>query len=124
MAADFHKIWIKQCEAARGIREGFGVQKALGYLIGEKLVNFVRAAGERPEFADELPAFLEEVRDIFTDTEIRGYLVGLRRVGAFGHIGTEEQIATLRAAGAIDENPVRDAEDVLIMERIKEMLFG
>jgi hypothetical protein len=47
----------------------------------------------------------------------------LRRVGVFGHIGTEAQIATLRAAGAIDEDPVRDAEDVLIMERIKEMLL-
>jgi hypothetical protein len=37
---EFHKIWIEQCEAARDIREGFGVEKALGYLIGEKLLNY------------------------------------------------------------------------------------
>ena len=31
---EFHEIWIEQCEAARDIREAFGLQKALGYLIG------------------------------------------------------------------------------------------
>ena len=31
-----HKIWIEQCEAARGIEEEFGTQKALDYLVGEK----------------------------------------------------------------------------------------
>jgi len=46
---EFHKIWIDQCEAARDIREAFGVQKALGYLIGEKLLNFLRAADQDPE---------------------------------------------------------------------------
>jgi len=29
---DFHKIWIEQCEAARGIEDEFGTQKALEYL--------------------------------------------------------------------------------------------
>jgi hypothetical protein len=33
----FHKIWIDQCEATEGIREHFGLQNALDYLIGEKL---------------------------------------------------------------------------------------
>jgi hypothetical protein len=31
---EFHKIWIEQCEAAGGIRERFGLQNALQYLIG------------------------------------------------------------------------------------------
>ena len=38
---EFHKIWIEQCEAARDIREGFGLEKAIGYLIGEKFLNFL-----------------------------------------------------------------------------------
>jgi hypothetical protein len=50
---EFHKIWIEQCAAAQDIRDGFGNEKALGYLIAEKLVNFVRAADTRPEFARE-----------------------------------------------------------------------
>ena len=40
----FHKIWIDQCEATEGIRERFGLENALGYLIGEKLFNFVQAS--------------------------------------------------------------------------------
>ena len=39
-----HKIWIEQCEAARGIEAEFGTQKALAYLIGEKFINFLEAA--------------------------------------------------------------------------------
>ena len=35
---EFHEIWIQQCEGARDIREAFVPQKALGYLIGEKLL--------------------------------------------------------------------------------------
>ena len=39
---DFHKIWQEQCEATRTIRERFGVENALDYLIGEKLLIFAR----------------------------------------------------------------------------------
>ncbi len=41
---------IEQCEAARDIREAFGVDKATGYLIGEKSLNFVQASDGHPEF--------------------------------------------------------------------------
>ena len=36
---EFHKIWIEQCEAARGIENEFGTDKALDYLIGEKFLS-------------------------------------------------------------------------------------
>lgn len=45
---EFHKIWIEQREAAQDIRERFGTEKALGYLIGEKLLEFVRASDTPP----------------------------------------------------------------------------
>jgi hypothetical protein len=35
---EFADIWIEQCDATREIREAWGTKKALGYLIGEKLV--------------------------------------------------------------------------------------
>lgn len=57
----FHKIWIEQCEAAQGIKERYGVKKALGYLIGEKFMNFVQEADRGPEFAEELPKFISEI---------------------------------------------------------------
>jgi hypothetical protein len=117
------ELWIEQCDAARSIRERLGLEKALGYLIGEKLLEFVKVADEQPDFSAELPAFLDEVRDIFTEAEIWNYLATVRRVGVFGHVGTEEEVATLREAGAIHEDPVEDAEDILVVERLKEMLL-
>jgi len=32
---DFHKVWIEQCAATEAIRERFGLENALDYLIGE-----------------------------------------------------------------------------------------
>ena len=66
MSIPFHKIWIDQCEATEGIRERFGLQNALDYLIGEKLFHFVQVSEQRPEFAAELPAFVAEIRRLFT----------------------------------------------------------
>src|SRR5574341_1309300 len=75
---EFHKIWIEQCKAACGIKEAWGTHKALGYLIGEKLMSFMRASAQRPDFAAELPGFIEEIKTIFEPWEIREYLEGVR----------------------------------------------
>src|SRR5438105_15162602 len=61
MSIRFEKIWVQQCKATKGIKRRFGVKSALDYLIREKLLNFVDAAEQRPEFAQELPRFLAEV---------------------------------------------------------------
>jgi hypothetical protein len=34
---EFHTIWPEQCEAAKSIRERYGAENALGYLVDEKL---------------------------------------------------------------------------------------
>ncbi|SRR5271169_7251014 len=39
----------------------FGLQNALDYLIEERLFHFVAAAEQHPEFATELPHFLNEI---------------------------------------------------------------
>lgn len=51
------------------------------------------------------------------------YLENIRRIGAMGHVASDEEFEFMRKAWAFDENPVRGAEDVLIVERIKEMLL-
>jgi hypothetical protein len=71
---EFHKIWIDQCVATTGIRETFGLGNALSYLIGEKLFSFLHAAERDPMFAAEVPAFIGEIRRLFTSGEIRDYL--------------------------------------------------
>jgi hypothetical protein len=70
---EFHRIWIDQCEAARDITEAFGVDKAIGYLIGEKFLNFLQVS-------DRHPRFVEEIKQTFEPAEIRAYLGGARRV--------------------------------------------
>ena len=47
---DFHKIWIEQCAAAEDIRESFGLESALDYLVGEKFFSFVMASEQHPRF--------------------------------------------------------------------------
>jgi NAD(P)H-flavin reductase len=81
---EFHKIWVEQCEAARDIRDAFGPQKALGYLIGEKFLNFLEAAEQDAAFACEVPRFVEEIKQIFDRAEIETYLNTVRRIGALG----------------------------------------
>ena len=95
---EFHKIWIDQCEAARGIKERFGTEKAAGYLIGEKLLEFLRASNTRPEFAGEVASFVTEIKAIFASSEIAVYLGNLKRVGAAGHVLTDEQYEFMRDA--------------------------
>lgn len=122
--AEFHKIWIEQCEAARDIREAFGLQKAIGYLIGEKLLDFLRAADQDPAFAAELPRFVEEINRIFDRAELQTYLDNVRRVGPLGHVCSEEAYEEMREAGAVPEDPVWWAEDILLIERAKALLLA
>jgi|SRR5271167_503001 len=89
---EFTNIWIEQCDAARGIRDDWGSRKALGYLVGEKLLNYIRAADSDPSWEANVPKFAAEIRQIFTDEELQAYFATATRIGATGHVCTEEQI--------------------------------
>ena len=78
-AGKHHQVWIEQCEAARTIRERFGLEAAFDYAVGEKLMNFASAARDHPAFARELPRFVSEVRRMFSADEIRTHLERLER---------------------------------------------
>ena len=78
-STEYHKIWVEQCAATEDIRERFGLESALDYLIGEKLFSFVAASEQDPLFAQELPDFVAEIRRLFTPAEIRAYLGHLER---------------------------------------------
>ena len=75
---EFHKIWIDQCAATEGIRDHFGLEDALDYLVGEKLLSFAKAADQDPEFAAELPRFQAAVWEIFNPYELRGYVASVK----------------------------------------------
>jgi hypothetical protein len=45
-------------------------------------------------------------------------------VSALGHVCADEEFEALLTAGALDENLVQGADDVLIVERIKALLLA
>lgn len=121
---EFSNIWIEQCDAARGIRDDWGTRKALGYLVGEKLLNYIRAADSDPSWAANVPKFAAEIRQIFTDEELKAYFATATRIGVTGHVCTEEQYETMRDAGAFDEDVVTGATDAILFERARALLLG
>jgi hypothetical protein len=99
-------------------------QKSLGYLIGDKLVKFMRMAERSPEWREQFPMFVAEIKGLFSPEEIRGYLGRIHRVGPLGHVLTDEQFEEFRAAGAVEDDPISGAEDVLRVERARALLLS
>jgi len=121
----FHKIWIDQCEATEGIRERFGLEDALHYLIGEKLFSFVHAAEDDPDFAAELPAFVAEIRRIFSADEIHHFLDQLERRKFLAPTEPEPDLDDIDDPDEEEtwlENPVMAAEELLRFSRIRQLL--
>ena len=78
-----HKIWIEQFEAAEGIEEDFGTQKALEYLVGEKFLNFLEAAETDKDFRSEIPFFVAKIKTIFERWQLAQYLETARETEPF-----------------------------------------
>ncbi len=67
-------MWTEQCDATTGIRNAFGAQQAINYLIGEKFLDFIEAAEKDADFRSELPAFAARIRTLFGPQELAAYL--------------------------------------------------
>lgn len=121
----FHKIWIEQCAAADDIRERFGLENALDYLIGEKLLSFLQASEQHPEFAAELPTFVAEIRRLFSSTEIHPYLDHLERTKFLAPPEPDLDIDDVEdetEAELWPENPVLGTEELLRFFRLRQLL--
>jgi hypothetical protein len=120
-----HNIWTEQCAAAEDIRDSFGLENALDYLIEEKLFTFVTIAESDPSFAMELPAFVAEIRRLFSVAQIDAYLDRLER---------EKFLAPQEPDTENDdpdedpdqepwlENPIMGAEELLRFSRVRGLL--
>jgi hypothetical protein len=97
--------WRDQCDAARGIRESFGVAKALGYLVGEKFITFLRISDRLPAWRDELPTFSDEIRSMFTPSELTHYFATVRHTGPAAHVLDADGYAFMAEAAAYLANP-------------------
>jgi hypothetical protein len=117
------KIWMEQCEAARGIEDEFGTQKALAYLVSEKFLNYLEAAEKDSTFQAELPAFVAEINRLFEPWQLAECLEKARLTKPFDPSIYEdadpEDIEMERKADLR-----RCAADLLVVERAKELLLG
>jgi hypothetical protein len=77
------RLWLQQCEAARGIEAQFGVQPALIYLVGEKFLDFLEASDEHATLRADLPAFVAEIKSIFEPWQLASYLETARETEPF-----------------------------------------
>lgn len=129
-----HKIWIDQCEAARGIEDEFGTQKALDYLVGEKFLNFLEAAETNVDFRAEIPAFIAEIKTIFERWQLAQYLETARETEPFDPALFEPQQSYLLGEEEIEfdaeeieemrKDDIRQCtRDLLLVERARAWLL-
>ncbi len=120
--SEFHKIWIEQCEAARGIEGEFGMQRALDYLIGEKFLNLLEAAETSPEFRAEIPEFVTEIKTIFERWQLAAYLETALETEPFDStVYEDEDPEEIKEVGKDDIR--RCTRDLLLVERAREWLL-
>ena len=118
--AELHKIWIEQCEAARGVEAEFGTQDALSYLIGEKFINFLEAAEDNPEFRAETSTFVAEIKTIFERWQLAQFLETARETEPFDpSVYDDAEDAEMERQSELR----RSAADLLLVERAREWLL-
>lgn len=120
----FHKVWIEQCEATKGIHERFGLEKALHYLIGETL-QLRPGFGRRFRLRLGVAGLRLPIRRIFSVDEIRNCLDELERDKFIAPSDPEPDIDDLD--DDLDDepwpsNPVMAAEELLRFSRIRQLL--
>jgi hypothetical protein len=68
-----------QADAARGILEDFGPEKSMGYLIGEKFLNFLGVAETDRQWREAIPAFVAAIKALFEPLQLAEFLKTTRR---------------------------------------------
>ena len=132
--AEQHKIWIDQCDAARGIESEFGTQKALDYLVGEKFLNFLEAAETDADFRSEIPAFEEKIKtrverwhlaqSLETAKETEPFDPSLFEPRSHPGLGDEEIEFDAEEVEDMRKDDIRQCtRDLLLVERAREWLL-
>jgi hypothetical protein len=118
-----NEIMTDWCKAARGVEEDYGTEKAMGYLIGEKFLNFLEVAEKDREWREAIPAFVAEIKAIFEPWQLADFLNTPRRLGALGHTADDEGHRMLREALDESEKAREDARNLMLLEWARELLL-
>lgn len=123
---NLHKIWIEQCEAAKGIEDEFGTVNAMKYLVGEKFMHYLEAAERNAEFRAEIPAFVAEIRTIFEQWQLAEYLDKAGWTEPFDpslYDEDDEDYGPEFIEMERKDNLRRAANELLLIERAKDWLL-
>ncbi len=112
-----------QTDAARGILEDFGADKAMGYLIGEEFLNFLEVAETDREWRQAIPAFVAEIKALFEPLQLAEFLNTPRRLGALGHVAGDEAHRMFREELGEKQRIREDARNLTLLEWAKELLL-
>lgn len=117
-----NEVIAEWCEAARGIAEDFGAQKAMGYLIGEKFLAFLQVAETDSDWRNAIPVFVAEIKAIFQPSQITDFLNTPRRLGPLGHTADDATHRMFRASLEESERLREDARNLMLLEWATELL--
>jgi hypothetical protein len=93
-------------------------------VIGEKLLDHIRAADSRPKWAEKLPIFVATINPIFTADERRRYFATTTCVDAAVHVTSDYEYETMPDAGMVATDVVSGAADAILFERARAPLLG
>lgn len=111
------------CEATRGVEDDWGREKAMGYLIGEKFLNFLERAETDREWRQAIPSFVAGIKALFEPWQLAEFLDTPRLLGPLGHTVGEEGYRVLRAEWEEEERIRDDARNLMLLEWAKELLL-
>jgi hypothetical protein len=76
---EFHRLRTEQCAAARAHKAAFWTWQCAGISRGRKTAALLETAENNPLFAQELPAFVAQIKRVFSLAEVRNYAVTIER---------------------------------------------
>jgi hypothetical protein len=120
------ETWQDKCEAAREVKENFGTENALKYLIGEKFLDFLDTAERLKDYRAEIPDFAAEIKDIFEQWQIADHLERARHREPFDPADYEDDDEM--SADDIEMERKWDirvaARDLMLVEQAREWLLN
>jgi hypothetical protein len=119
--------------AANHIKAEFGIEKAIGYFVGEKFYNLIeevkrlqRDNKDGPKIINGLDGLLlkcsQAIKATFTENEINNYFGLNPRFGALGHVLTEDGHRLFVEKEVVEHTIDNEIEDALIMGEMKKYL--
>src|SRR5260370_13838695 len=117
------KVMEPKASAAGTTLERFGPEKALGSVSGENFGTFFGAAKGDRQWRQAIPAFVAEIKSTFEPLQIAEFLNTPRRLGALGHVASEEAHRMFREELEEEQRVREDARNLMLLEWAKELLL-